>query len=352
MIQRTFKLTSIVCLFAKLTWAQASPIDQSPSLQGGADVPSTETPTESRLDSTENRARIEARDRFATGLKLYEEGEFSLALIEFERAYTLVPDHRVLYNIGQVNTQLGRYARAVRSLRQYLSEGAELVPQERQESVKNDLNMLAARTASLFVQTRINDAEVLLDNDVIATTPMVAPVLVDAGEHRLTVRKTGYLPQTKPLALAGRDEVSIEMTLEAEPKRFTTEKTVIVERRTSPQIKSTDQRSLYLLLGWSGVGLLSAGWATAGYVGYAANQDRNDLRKTLQSSNSELNRLETKTKNWYLASDIFGATSIIAAGSMLYYTLSGSTVRERKPSTKSGWFLNANPRQIVLTRSF
>ncbi|MGC4066962.1 MAG: tetratricopeptide repeat protein [Polyangiaceae bacterium] len=283
-------------------------------------------------DSTELRAKNEARDRFAAGLKLYEDGEFALALIEFERAYSLVPDHRVLYNIGQVNIQLGRYSRAVRTLERYLAEGGERVPPDRKQAVQADLTMLAARTATLFVSVNVPGADIMLDNDVVATSPMATPLLVDAGEHRLVVRKSTYLTQTKPIALAGRDTLRLDVALEEEPKMVATEKTVIVERKPELSTSTSDNRGLYLALGWAGTGLLAAGWATTGYVGLSAAQDREDAiaKKT---SSGELDRLETKAERWYVASDILGATTLLAAGGMLYYTLSRPSTPEKRAAT-------------------
>jgi tetratricopeptide (TPR) repeat protein len=337
-----------------VTLAKSTPVTEPPGTHPETLAPQADKPTENDADSTDQRARTEARDRFATGLKLYEDGEFALALIEFDRAYQLVPDHRVLFNIGQVNIQLGRYARAVRSLRQYLSEGKDRVPEDRKQSVLNDLSMLAARTATILVLVNVTDAEVLLDNDIVAVTPMTAPLLVDAGEHRLTVRKPGYVSRVKPLALAGRDEAKIEVSLVAEPKHVSTEKTVIVERKTVPQVDRSDPRNLYLLLGWSAVGLMGAGWATTGYLGYQSAQDRKDALDT-KTSEASLNHLESKTRHWYLASDVLGVTTILATGSMLYYTFAAPNPArkpEQKVPTKTSFSLDASPHQITLSGSF
>src|SRR6188508_754890 len=70
-------------------------------------------------------AQAEAARRFEAAVKLYGEAEYPLALAEFERVYELAPDYRVLYNIGQVNMQVGRYARALRTLQEYLKRGGD-----------------------------------------------------------------------------------------------------------------------------------------------------------------------------------------------------------------------------------
>ena len=137
-------------------------------------------------------AVAEAGQRYDRGLKLYSEGEYRLAVIEFERTYQLVPDYRVLFNIGQVRIQLGDYARARVALERYLREGEGHLPPARLESVKNDLDMLEGRTATLKIQSSLSGAEVVVDGESVGVTPLAEPVLMNAGDHSIEVRKTGY----------------------------------------------------------------------------------------------------------------------------------------------------------------
>ena len=62
--------------------------------------------------------RAEASKRFRRGVKLYNDGDFVAALIEFKRAYELEPNYRVLYNLGQTSRELKDYAAALRAYEQ------------------------------------------------------------------------------------------------------------------------------------------------------------------------------------------------------------------------------------------
>ena len=146
----------------------------------------------------------EAKQRFDRGYELYEEGEYPLALIEFNRADELVPNYRVLYNIGQVCIQLGQYANARRALSEYMKQGEGSLTPDRRTSVNKDLDMLTRRTAFLTVNGNVEFAEVLVDDVVVGKIPLEAPLLVDAGMHRVTLRRSGYLPRTSNVTLAGR----------------------------------------------------------------------------------------------------------------------------------------------------
>lgn len=267
-------------------------------------------------------------DHFETGLKLYEDGEFSLALIEFERAYSYIPDYRVLYNIGQVSIQLGRYARAARALKQYVAQGGAGIATSRLESVNNDLKMLEGRTAHLQLECAVSGAEVLMDDVRIATTPVAEPLLVDAGEHRLVIQKPGYVTRTERLVLAGRDEQRLQIDLTEVAKAAP-----IVERPTTAPIaphkptkepaESMTTRTKLLYVGAGATGLLAVGWAVTGYFGIRAASDLHDELKR-PTTEGELSHLKQKAQGWLLASDILGACALGAGATTLYFTLSGS----------------------------
>src|SRR5262245_643202 len=80
----------------------------------------------------------QARDRFLRGVELYKEGSYDAALAEFTRAYELVPNYRVLFNIAQVQVERHDYAAALRFFADYLRQGAADVTSERREQVERE----------------------------------------------------------------------------------------------------------------------------------------------------------------------------------------------------------------------
>src|SRR4051794_8980920 len=65
----------------------------------------------------------EARERFRKGLQLNKAGKIDDALVEFQKAYDLSPNWKLLYNIGQCSKHLGDAVRSLRAFEQYLAEG-------------------------------------------------------------------------------------------------------------------------------------------------------------------------------------------------------------------------------------
>ena len=288
-----------------------------PALAGEAEA----TPGAAVKDP-ESQARTEAAERFQKGLAFYGEGDFQLALIEFERAHQLVPDFRVLYNIGQVAIQLGRFARARTALEAYLREGNAQLDQERSAAVSKDLEMLRGRTAFLVLSGAPDGAEVLIDDLPQGETPLAGPLLLDAGEHRVVVRKAKHRLFTRWLTLAGAERLELSAALEADVDNSVIgvqpgqvqpvpEPPKSVERASSP----------YLTAGWVAAGSLAAGAIATGITGLVHANDLQALRAEPNPDRAALEATSAQASTWFLATDILAATALATAGVTLYFTL-------------------------------
>lgn len=281
--------------------------------------------------SPPNEASVqEASQRYDRGLKLYAEGDYSLAVIEFERAYELVPDYRVLYNIGQVRIQLANYARARRALEQYLKEGGERVSPERKQAVENDLDMLASRTGTLAVNVNVPGAEIFVDDVVVGQSPLAEPLLVDAGEHRLSARKPGYHPRAAQVTLAGRDALSVKLELEKIP---TESQRIIVQQR-----ESDSNREAWMWGSWTAAGVFAIVSGVTGGLGIKAASELDDKRADPTATRSELDSSSRRARTLLLAADVFGGLAIATGGVALYFTLSGGSESEagKEPAPAPG----------------
>src|SRR5438045_3990018 len=59
-------------------------------------------------------AVADARRHYELGLDLYQDGDPEAAFVEFHRAYALVPNYRVLYNLGRIAQEKHDWAMARR----------------------------------------------------------------------------------------------------------------------------------------------------------------------------------------------------------------------------------------------
>lgn len=261
---------------------------------------------------------LEAKQRFDRGFELYEEGEYPLALIEFNRAYELVPNYRVLYNIGQVCIQLAQYANARRALEEYLKKGGDSLAADRRAAVDKDLEMLRHRTAFLTIEANIEGAEVLVDEAPAGKTPIGPALLVDAGVHRVTLRRPGYLPKTANVTLAGGDEQTLSLALERQPE----EKQTIVVREQVVE----DTAATWMIAGWVTTGALAAGAVVTGIMGSSEADELEQLRGGLASDYDgqlpgRLDDARANAKTLFLVSDVLTGAAVIAGGLSLWITL-------------------------------
>jgi hypothetical protein len=206
---RYFESLVTVALAASLLGAPPA-LAQAPAAAPAAPGATAAAPAPATADAERT---TEAARRFERGLAFYRDGEYRLAQIEFDRAYELVPDYRVLYNIGQVSIQLAQYARARRALARYLAEGGAEVSEERAAAVQADLEMLAQRTAFVTVEVSVAGAEILVDDEPVGVAPLPEPLLVDAGRHAVAARHGQSTSAAQYVTVAGGDSITVQIEL-------------------------------------------------------------------------------------------------------------------------------------------
>jgi tetratricopeptide (TPR) repeat protein len=288
--------------------AAAAPSSSAPAPGAAAPTPAQPSP----------EVLAEAKQRFDRGYELYDEGDYPLALIEFNRAYELVPNYKVLYNIGQVCIQLGKYADARRALEEYVQKGSDELPEERRAAVNKDLVMLGRRTAFLSIGANIEGAEILVDELAVGKTPLGSALLMDAGMHRVTLRRTGYLPKTESVTLAGGDNQAIDVMLELQPEE---KQTIVVREREVVD----DSAQTWMIAGWATTGALVAGAIVTGVMGKNEADELKQLRAANITDNEDLpGRIDDTKKNastLFLASDVMSGAALIVGGLSLWITL-------------------------------
>jgi hypothetical protein len=301
--------------------APASAATRSARAPEATETPRPAEPTTPAPDDAQ--VTQEASDRYVRGLELYGQGEYLLALIEFERAYELIPNYKVLYNIAQVRIQLSRYAKAREALASYLEQGGQEISSERRQQVQADLQMLAERTARLSIVTTQPGARILMDGVVVGTSPLSQPLLVNAGEHNVEVRKSGFETWTGRVTLAGRDERSLPVTLIATPQPKPAPE-IVVERRTEREIVTGGSSRSAMWISWAATGTLALGAGVVGYFGINKANDLESMRTDYGVTRQQLDDTKSSARTLFLISDLTGAAAVLMGGVALYLTLSTS----------------------------
>ncbi|HXK17929.1 MAG TPA: hypothetical protein VNG33_09010 [Polyangiaceae bacterium] len=159
-------------------------------------------------------ATRDARKHFKAGTKLYRDGNYGGALAEFEEAYRLKPGAGSLQNVALSQKGLFRYSEAAATLEQLLAlHSAELSEGER-KAVDDALLELRGLVASIKLHVTPDGARVLLDGRQLTAPEWAAPLVLNVGEHALSVDAPGYAPEHRTLRIAGgQSEVPVDVQL-------------------------------------------------------------------------------------------------------------------------------------------
>lgn len=272
----------------------------------------------------------DAAVRFRRGLQLFDEGDYTLALVEFERAYQLAPNYKALYNIALVNVQLGRYADAMRTFEQYLKDGGDAVPADRKGQVANTLNELKLRTATVEITVNVPASEVTLDGKPLETARLHGPLLIDAGEHTLRATAQGFQPAFRTVTLAGADKVAVHLQLVAIPHA----------------VEAAQERGRTLFWpGFVATGALAVGAIVSGAIMLDARSRLTTLQNTPGSSSTQRSSTAKEVNTAALVADILTGTAVVMGGVSI-----GLSLRvDHSPKPASG---AAGTTQLSLTGTF
>jgi hypothetical protein len=153
----------------------------------------------------------EAREHFDRGIELYEQGRFEQAAVAFERAYELKPSFRILYNIGQVENELGHFAAALEAYRGYIEHGGDEVPRERGFKVQAEIERLMTLVGQIAFEGAKKGAIVLIDREERGRIPLAGPIPVDLGKHEVALESEGKKIYERVIKVAGGETVVVEV---------------------------------------------------------------------------------------------------------------------------------------------
>lgn len=268
----------------------------------------------------------EAITRFKRGLELYQEGALAPALVELRRAHALAPTYRVQFNIGQVCFELKDYACAMTSFEAYLKQGGDAIPAARRAAIRSDIAQLAPRVASLAITVDEAGAEVTIDDVVVGTSPLRAPVVVNAGRRKVSAQKAGRQVVTRLVDVAGAEKVTTALALPAAPVG------PVVDRPTAR---------------WTTVSSVGAGVAGALTVGAVVT---GVLARSAAATAKSVNTVAARDR----ASTLAITTGVLAgtSGATLIATFVGTYAHKSERAAEPRVKVGAGPGALVIFGSF
>jgi hypothetical protein len=286
----------------------------------------------------------EAKGHFQRGVQLFRESDFRAALVEFQRAFEMSKNYKVLFNIGQTQHELQDYAGALRSFQRYLEGGGAEIEAGRRAQVDDDLKKLQARVARLEIKSNAEGAEVLIDDVVVGKTPLKDPVLVSIGRRKVALQKGGQVSAARFVDLAGGDSIAVTVDLgdggAARPPGP-------LAPPPQPLPPPPSRTGMWASLAVTGV--LLAGTAVTGALALGAHSDAEKTLGTLGVKAADVEAAHSKVKTLALVTDIFGGAAIAMAGVTIILGVTGG---KGEPEAPRAARLTLGPRGVMVGGSF
>jgi hypothetical protein len=282
----------------------------------------------------------EARVHFDRGVELYREGSLDAALAEFERSNELAPNYKILYNLAQVQAERHEYVAAIKLLTDYLRQGGNEIPPERRQSAGEDIRKLRQRTSELRVDVSVPGAEVFVNDVSVGRSPLLEPVLVNVGTCRVRAEKTGYVTKRQTIPVAGAEQLRVELTLTAVPQQSA--------RQTT--ITTRDMTPFWISLG--AVVVLGGTTGVAGALALGANHDLDQELNRFPARRDGIDSARHKVRTMAALTDGFGAATIVAAGTAIYFLIAPPQHTEVVRTGGVQARISAGPTGLALSGTF
>lgn len=155
--------------------------------------------------------RAQARAAFQRGVEAYAAERFQEALASFQEAYRIAPHPSVRVNMANCYERLERPLEALDHFERFLAEAENASP-EQQREVRAAVRRLRQQVGEVFVRVQPDGATVRVGN-VMSTAPVLEPIELARGAHRVEVSLAGHRTETRDVEVRGGDRVELTVTL-------------------------------------------------------------------------------------------------------------------------------------------
>jgi hypothetical protein len=284
----------------------------------------------------------EASQRFRSGVSFYKDRDFAAALVEFKRAYELVPNYSVLYNLGQTARELKDYAAALEAFQKYLDEGAAKVAPARHKEVAASIEELKHKVGTLKITASVDGAAIVLDDVAIGASPLAAPLTANVGRHKVSATLTGYTPAQTVVEVAGMTETPVTLDLakiEVAP--------VVVVAPAAP-VKLGTPVVVWVMLSTTVAAGVAAG--VTGGLALSARGGLKDALATFPGDPKAISDAQGKTRTLAITTDVLGGITI--AGAVTTAVLYALSPRTAAVAEKAKVTVQVAPTGLLLRGAF
>jgi len=287
-------------------------------------------------------AESDARTHFDRGVTFYNESDYPAALVEFKRAYSLVPTWQVLFNIGQSYFQVRNYAQALLTLSRFIEEGQDRIPEARRATVEVERADLANRVGHATIRSNRAGATVTVDDEEVGLTPLREPALVSVGMRKVKAVIPGAPPVEAEVSVSAGDTVDVHLDF-PEPQSASPPPALVpavpprvAARTTQPPSAPSVNRAPALIA----FGVAAAGAAVGAVFGGMVLRDKSRLEGECAGkacSPGSQPDIDAVSRDGVFSTVAFGATAVgVVVGTVLWITAGHAGSGELAPGAQVG----------------
>ncbi|MCG8554218.1 MAG: PEGA domain-containing protein [Proteobacteria bacterium] len=194
------RLAAVFCtgmLLAGITRAQTTPASQA------------EQQEKDRAAELQRRAG----QLFTAGLEAYDAGRYGTALFSFQEAYRIRPHPAVHVNMANCYDKLDKPLQAVFHFERFLRDMGRKASSRQRREVRAAVRRLRKRIGSLELQVVPDGAHIRIDDDEVLRAPVLHPVELAQGTHRVVIEHPGYVTERREVVIQGGKRAEVNLAL-------------------------------------------------------------------------------------------------------------------------------------------
>jgi tetratricopeptide (TPR) repeat protein len=255
-----------------------------------------------------------AAAHFERGVEFYREGSLDAALVEFERAYELIPSDRLLFNLAQIQAERHDYAAALGLFEKYARSQDAQISEARRAEARQEVARLRARVAYLWVSSNVAGAKLSVDDKPLAQLPLSEPLAINPGVCKVRVEKPGYQPGLSTLKVAAGEQPRLQLTL-------LPASSAVAPSASADDVASAPSRARYTPFWIASATTLALGGTTLA-LGLTAREKDQALSAALDEVPADPVKTEqarTELRRYSILTDSFLALSVVGVGVSIYF---------------------------------
>lgn len=274
-------------------------------------------------------AEQQASEHFERGVEFYREGSLDAALVEFERAYDLTSNYRVLFNLAQVQAERHEYVAAIAAFRKYLEAGGAELPEARRKQAADEVALLERRVAQLVVESDVAGAKLFINGAAAGELPLARPIAINPGVCNLRLEKPGYAPASTQLKVASGERPTLRLDL------------VRTTAATSAPRDDAEVRRAPFWISASSALALGGAALTFGLLARDADRELGSELDRYPADQGSIDDARKQVRTYAGLTDAAAAAALVATGFAVYFAI--APPRRKRPAQE------VSHRQLQLT---